>query len=222
MKHKHDGSINFLFLFIVALCLFFLSLIFGIWSYATAQKYKNNVDQIVNADVSTAKTQQQISDNKAFAIAEQNPFTTYYGPQAYGSLVVSYPKNWSSYVNTTTNNNYPVDGYFYPSTLPSVHDSDPVDFALRIRVLNMTYSQELQQYAGLQNGGNVQISAYSLPKMPSIVGVKVVGSLLNNNQKQGTVIILPLRSNTLEFWTEGNQYQSTFINNILPSISFSP
>lgn len=222
MKHKQDGSINFLFLFIVSLSLFFLALIFGIWSYAMAQKYKNNVDQIVSQKVSVAKSQQQTADNKAFAIEQQNPYTTYYGPQDYGSLNISYPKNWSSYVNTGPNSNYPIDGYFFPGTLPSVNESDPVDFALRIRVINTPYSQELQQYSSFQKGGNVTISAYSLPKLPSIVGVKVVGKLIDNNQKTGTVIILPLRNGTLEFWTEGSQYQSTFINNILPSISFSP
>ena len=222
MKHKQDGSINFLFLFIISLALFFLAVIFGVWSYATAQKYKNNVDQIVSQKVSAAKSEQQTTDNKAFAIAEQNPFTTYVGPQAYGSIKISYPKNWSSYVNTSSNSNYPIDGYFYPGVLPSVNDSDPVEFALRIRVLNTSYSQELQQYNGFQQGGNITISAYALPKMPSIVGVKVSGKLIDNSQKTGVVIILPLRSGTLEFWTEGSEYQSTFLNNILPSISFSP
>ena len=222
MKHNQNGKISFLFLFVVSSTLFVLAVVFGVWSYSLAQKYKNNVDQIVSSNVQTAKRQQQISDNKQFMVAEQNPFTSYIGPQTYGSINISYPKNWSSYVSTTGNNNYPVDGYFYPATLPSVHESNPTDFALRLRVVPILYSQVLQQYNAFEQGGNVTVSAYALPKLPSIVGVKVVGKLLDNTLKTGTVIILPLRNNTLEIWTEGNAYQNIFVNNILPSVTFSP
>ncbi len=220
MKHNQNGFSTLLFSFIATIILLIVVIVFSVWAYSGRQKYKNNVRDIVNAAVNKAVANQKNIDNQQFLVAEQSPYTAYYGPQSYGSLVVQYPKTWSSYVNTT-GGNYPLDGYFFPGTLTSVSDNSPVNFALRIRVDNEPYSQVISQYSSLQSSGLVTVSSYSLPKVPSVVGVKVTGQMLSNAQKNATDIILPLRSQTLEIWTEGGSYLSNF-NTILQSLVFSP
>ncbi|MEI9913559.1 MAG: hypothetical protein WDN66_00895 [Candidatus Saccharibacteria bacterium] len=221
MKLNQDGGINGA---VIALVFVILLLIgassFAFWAYSGRQNYKNNADQLISKAVGSAKQKQQSTDDASFAVAEQNPLTQYIGPQAYGTISLYYPKNWSSYVNTNSGGGYPVDGYFYPGTLPSVSDSGQVNFALRLQVENNAYATVLQTFQSAQQNGKVTIKAYSLPKLPSVVGVEVTGQLENN--LTGTLIVLPLRSTALEVWTEGTGYLTEFNNDILANLSFSP
>jgi hypothetical protein len=101
-----------------------------------------------------------------------------------------------------------------------VTDDGNTNFALRVQVSSQSYSDILGQYQNQQQTGTVTVKPYSLPKVPSVVGVEVTGQLINN--VSGTQVILPLRNQTILIWTEGTQYLNDFNNNILPNFSFSP
>jgi hypothetical protein len=221
VKHNQDGAVNGVAIsLILAVLLLIGALGFGGWAFNSRQDYKNHVDTKITAAVTVAKQQEDTAKALQFAEEAKKPLRAYNGPQAYGSLVVNYPKTWSAYVDDTdTSNNASVDGYFAPSVVPSATNLNSV-FALRVQILSQTYAQVLQTFAGQQLLGKLTISAYSLPLLPKTVGVKAVGEL--SNQKDVTMIVLPLRSETLEIWTEGNQYLADFNNNILPNFNFSP
>ena len=221
MKHNQDGFSALLFPLIITAILLIASLSFAFWAYSGRQKYKNNVDSIVNSSVAQAKLTQQTNDNKQYAIASLSPLTSYFSPASLGSITVMYPKTWSSYVNTASGS-YPLDGYFYPGTLPSVNDQDTTNFALRIQISSQTYAQVLQQFTSLLKQGKMTVNAYSLPKVSSEVGIEASGQFINNQNKTATEVVLPLRSQTLEIWTEGNQYLSIFNQYILPNFTFAP
>jgi len=99
-------------------------------------------------------------------------------------------------------------------------------FALRVQVVNEAYSQVVSTFSGPFGGSGPAptITAYSLPKVPQAVGVEVTGALRSNgsNPVTGTMVILPLRANTLEISPQGTQYLSDFNSHILPNFSFSP
>lgn len=220
MKHNQHGSINaLLFPLILTVLLFIAAAIFGGWAYSSRQDYKNNTDQKIAVAVTAAKQQQMTQDNQTFAQEEKQPLKTYDGPESYGSIVVNFPKTWSAYVDDTGGSGTPISGYFYPGTVPAITGKDSI-FALRVEVLSQSYSQALIQYTGEQQNNLDTIAPYSLPKVPSVVGVEVTGLLQDG--KTGTAVILPLRSETLEIWTDSSQYLSDFNNNILPNFSFSP
>ncbi len=219
MKLNHNGSTNVLPIAVLSVGLF-LTLVFSIWAFSGYQKYKNNTNQIVAVAVTNANAQQQAKDNAAFKIASENPLINYTSSADLGSISVNYPRTWSSYVNTTSGTNLPLDGYFYPGTLPTVTDSTPTNYALRLQVSNQAYSEVVNQYSNQQASGQVTVSPYSLPKLPKVIGVQIVGTL--SNGKSGTLVILPLRSQSLLIWTEGTQFLSDFNNSILPSATFSP
>lgn len=222
MKHNQNGSILTIVLLVVSVLLLFTFLGLFIWAFEGMQNYKNNTTQIVSQAVDNAKKNQLSIDNKNFAIQSELPLVSYVGPEEYGSLTVYYPKNWSGYVDTSGNSNYPIDGYFFPGVLPSVSDSSTINFALRIRIDPQSYSNVLQGYINLEQSNLVKVTTFSLPKVPSVIGVEVTGQMMDNNLKQSTDIILPLRNETLEIWTEGNQFINTFDSQIIPNISFSP
>ncbi|HUY85424.1 MAG TPA: hypothetical protein VMU97_02820 [Candidatus Dormibacteraeota bacterium] len=219
-KHNQDGTVSGLGISLVlAIVLLIGALGFGGWAFSSRQDYKNNVDTKISTAVTAAKSQEDKVKDAQFAEAAKQPLKTYQGPEAYGSLMVSYPKTWSAYVDDTGKGSALVDGYFTPGAVPSISDQNSV-FALRVQVLNQPYAQVLRSFSAQQQAGTLTISAYALPKLPNVVGVKAVGQV--NNQASVTMIVLPLRSQTLQIWTEGTQYLNDFSNNILPYFSFSP
>lgn len=224
VKHNQNGAINGLVISLVFAVLLLIGVaVFGGWAFNSRQDYKNNVDAKISVAVTVAKQKEDAIEAAQFAQEAKKPLRIYEGPSAYGSLMVSFPKTWSSYVDDTGTGSLLVDGYFAPGTVPSATDPNSV-FALRVQVLSQPYAVTLQPLTSLQQSGKLTVNAYALPKFPKIVGVEVVGQLNNQQSSQSTVtmVILPLRSNTLEIWTEGSQYLSDFNNNILPNFSFSP
>jgi hypothetical protein len=220
IKHNQDGAVSGVAISLVLTILLLIGAIgFGVWAFGGRQDYKNNVDSKISAAVSVAKQKQVADDNVRFAEEAKNPLKLYNGPAAYGSLAIAFPKTWSGYVDDTGTGSALVDGYFTPGVVPSATNPNSV-FALRVQVLNQAYAQVLQSFSGQQKAGKLTVSAYALPKLPNVVGVLVSGQL--SSQKTVTMVVLPLRSTTLEISTEGTQYLEDFNKNILPNFSFSP
>lgn len=225
IKHNQDGAINGLAVSLVfAVLLLIAALAFGGWAFSGRQDYKNNADAKINAAVQVAVQQNSAAKEAAFATAAKNPLSTYNGPETYGSLVVNYPKTWSGYVDDTDQST-PINAYFAPGVVPALSATSSV-FALRVQVLDQAYAQVVSAISN-QSGTRQTpptVKAYTLPKVPQAVGVEVSGALpgSGNDTITGTMVILPLRANTLEIWTEGTQYLSDFNTYILPYFSFSP
>jgi hypothetical protein len=222
MKHNQNGSVNALLLpLLIAVVALVVVAVFGAWSFSSRQTYKNDSNQQVAKAVETAKQQNTTQLTAAFNQQEKSPLDSYSGPETYGSIVLQYPKTWSAYIDSTGTGAALIDGYFDPAIVPAIQDQNST-FALRIQVVNSTYSQELQQFSGGQQSGVDTITPYSLPKVPSVVGVEVTGQLPNDNNVTGTMVVLPLRNETITVWTEGTQFLSDFNGFILPNLSFSP
>ncbi len=221
-KHNQDGAVSAVAVSLVfSIILLIAALAFGGWAFSSRQDYKNNVDTKVKAAASDAVLQESKVKDAQFAQDEKQPLRTYNGPAAYGSIQVSYPKTWSAYVDDTGSGGGPVDAFFDPLVIPALANDASV-FALRFQVLNQTYSQTLQNYSGQIQQGTLTSTAYALPLLPKTVGVEISGLIQGNTPKNETIIILPLRSQTIKIWTEGNLYLSDFNTNILPHFSFSP
>ena len=220
IKRNQDGAVNSLVISLIfAIVLLLAVTVFAGWAYMSRQDYKSNTDAKIKDAVVIAKQEESTAKDKQFVEKEKNPLRTYKGPDSYGAVTIQYPKTWSAYVEDTANSSTRVNGYFHPSYVPSTSDDNNA-FALRLQVTNQTYAQTLSRYTSLQKSGKVTVRPYTLPKVPSVVGVQVAGEIENN--KQGTLVILPLRAGTLTIWSEGSQYQSDFQNIILPNASFLP
>jgi hypothetical protein len=216
---NEQGSSTALLVSLIALSIGLVgAIVFGVWAFAGRQDYKNNVADKVAVAVQANTKEIQASDANNYAEAAKQPLKEYVGPEAYGSVHISYPKTWSSYVSISSSGQ-PLDFYGQPNFVPSVADQASV-FALRVQVTQAAYSQTVSQYQSLQKSGAVTVSPYALPKNPSVIGVRVDGQLTNT--KQGSMVILPLRDKSLKLWTESNQYLADFNNIILPNASFSP
>jgi hypothetical protein len=130
-----------------------------------------------------------------------------------------FPKTWSAYVDESGAGNMGVNGYFYPDIVPATNGKTST-FALRVVVMDQSYNNTMHSYLSFVTAKKGTVVAYSLPKLPKIVGSRLDGEIQPN--KQGSMVILPLRDKTFEVWTESPQFLPDFNNNILPNLTFSP
>jgi hypothetical protein len=202
---------------VILLVLFFSALGFGIWAFLGRQDYKNNSDIKAAQVAKVAVAAEDIKKDAAFAISEKSPLKQYSGPSTFGSIVIQYPKTWSAFISESGRIN-PVDGYFNPDFVPDLNSD--VSFALRLQVVNSDYTTVLQSYALSIKTGKTNLFAYSAPKVASVKGSELTGVLDFN--KQGTMVILPLRDKTIKIWSEGADHTDDFNSIVLPSLTFSP
>lgn len=133
---------------------------------------------------------------------------------------MQYPKTWSAYVvEGDDNSSTPISGYFDPGFVPDITNQN-VSFSLRVQLVTEPYDQAVQDFAGTVQSGKATVAPYKLPKVPSIVGSIINGQLESN--KQGTMVVLPLRNMTLKIWTESTSFLPDLNGIILPNISFTP
>jgi len=218
---QHDGP-NVLLIPVIVLAVLFVGVgSFAVWAYSGRQDYKNNVDAKISSAVDANKQTVQAEDAAHYAEAAKNPLTTYTGPDAYGSVKISYPKTWSAYVDTTDSGT-PLNAYFHSGYVPSTNSRQ--SYNLRVQVSSQSYSNVLSSYSGQVQAGKVTSAPYTLPKVPGIVGTMLTGAIVQNQPDggSGTMVLVPLRNTTLEIWTESNSYMADFNTYILQNLTFSP
>ena len=221
MRPSAERGYNVLILpFVLALLFLVGSVIFGVWSYGRMLDYKNNLNIKIDSAVKAAVAVESDTKDAQFAQAEKNPFKTYTGPSAYGSVTIKYPNTWSAYVIDDTNSTPYVDGYFYPNTVPDTQSSTAA-FALRLQIVQDSYSNVLSNIQNNVQQGLNTVAPYKAPNVPSIVGSLITGMLPSTN-RSGTMVVLPLRNTTLELWTEAPQFESDFSNIVLKNFTFLP
>ncbi|HZM63679.1 MAG TPA: hypothetical protein VFB59_00950 [Candidatus Saccharimonadales bacterium] len=194
---------------------------FGVWAFMSRQDYKDNTDQKIAVAVDEAKVATQTAEAAKFAEEAKNPLKTFTGPSDFGSVTFQYPKTWSGYVvqATAASGDTPLDSYFHPNVVPSV-DLPASVFALRVAVVNESYSSILEQFANSVETGKVSVAPYKLPKVQGVIGSRLEGEI--EQTKKGVMVLFPLRNVTLKVWTETDQYVTDFNDIVLANLSFSP
>lgn len=220
VKSDQRGEINGLAVgLIISLLLLIAAVVTAGWAISGRQDYKNNVEAKITEAVDKAVKAEDVKKDAQFAEDYKKPLLNWSGPADYGSVQMSYPKTWSGYVDTTPNGNTDINLYFAPGVVPAFDDVNSL-YALRVQVLNQPYNSSLTSYANQIKTGKLKASAYALPKMPKVIGTRLVGQ--DTSKKNVDIVFLPLRSSTVKIWTEGGNYNNDFNNTILPNFSFSP
>ncbi len=192
---------------------------FGLWAFASRQDYKNNTDKKAAKAADERQTLTEQKDAAKYAEEAKNPLTSHKAPDQFGGVTAQYPKTWSAYVVEGSKNSTVVDDYFHPSAVPDVDNKDNA-FALRIQIVDQTYDRVVKSYENDVTAHKLTASAYTLAKVPNVVGTRFDGEVLQG--RQGSMIVLPARNMTLKVWTEAPSFLADFNNIILPNLVFSP
>jgi hypothetical protein len=204
---------------IIAVVLLLSTIVFAAWAYMGMQDYKLNVQPKIDQAVAIAEEKTKTEKDKEFVEKEKSPVRTYKAPQTAGSVVITYPKTWSAFVEESDKSNELVNGYFHPSYVPAANSG--TDFALRVEVVSQSYDQVLKQFAGKAKSGKLRISAYKAPKMAAgSVGARVDGEI--NTGQQDSMVLFPLRDKTIKISTESAQFLGDFNNIVLANLTFEP
>lgn len=204
---------------IIFALLFIGALVFALVEYSGKKSAETDVSGKIYRAVVTAKQDTAAEKEAEFAERVKSPLRTYAGPQAYGSVTISYPASWSSYVIDDNDSSPFVDGYFYPQTVPDI-GNEKAAFALRVQIVSQSYDNVLKQIAQYTKKGTTTIKPYKAPKVPSVIGSEVTGQI--DSDRQGTMVIFQIRDKTLKIWTESPRFQADFDKYILPNFTFLP
>jgi hypothetical protein len=206
--------------------LFVLTLIFGLWTFSKEQDYKKNSDAKSAVAAATAKKQQQVEDQAKYDAANKQPYKTFTGPTVYGTVSFNYPKNWSVYLDQT-NQNEPVNAYFYPDIVPAINSS--AAYPLRLEISSSDYAQIVSQYTQTVTAGSLKSSAYVPPKLTGTANVQpgvkldgLFGQQGNSSGQQGSMVIIKVRDKTMQIYTQSPDGLTDFNSVVLPSLTFIP
>lgn len=195
------------------------ALAFGGWAFLSRQDYKNNSDKkaLAAADERQAATEE--ADALKYAEEAKNPLTVHKAPDQFGSVTIHYPKTWSGYADEAGAGNTPVDDFFHPKVVPGSSHKGAA-YALRVQVVEQAYDRVVDSYRSDVENRKLAASPTSLTKVSGVIGTRFEGQL--DNDKQGILIVLPMRNLTLKVWTESKDFVADFEKIILPNLTFSP
>ncbi len=172
---------------------------------------RDNNQPRIDAAVDSAEAKQKKELENDFAEREKLPTKSYTSPTELGSVRLTFPKTWSSYVDI--NGNAEINYYGHPNYVPSKN----VNYALRMSVIAKAFADEMKTYESQLKKGELKASSIQ------VAGVK--GSRLDGflkKDQEGSLVIFPLRDKTLKVWTENVEFRGDFDKIVLAGLTFVP
>ncbi|OGL31325.1 hypothetical protein A3F37_03095 [Candidatus Saccharibacteria bacterium RIFCSPHIGHO2_12_FULL_41_12] len=216
VKNEQSGQINVLLIpFILTIVLLVAALGFGGWAFTERTKYKTQVDPLISSAVKIAVERAKTEKDNEFVQKEKEPYRVYNGPESFGSFNLSYPKTWSVYED---NSGSASTVKFQPAVVSSGVD---VSLATVVEVTNIQYDTEVKKYESQVKAGEMKATPYSLPKVPSVKGLRFEGQI-PGGKKSGVVVVLPLRDKTIKISSQSTDYFGDYNNAVLATFTFIP
>jgi len=210
LKVNQKGVINPL---VIPLVLSVIAVIgLGVMSFIYYGNYidqRDNVDKKVASAVEEAEFNQKKKLEAEFIQREKIPNDSYTTPSIYGSVKLTYPKTWSSFV---TDSGSTLDYYAHPAYVPA----KGVNYALRMNIASKDFASEVKSLEQKVKRGDLKAVSITVA---GVTGTRLDGIL--KKDQVGTIVLFPLRDKTLRIWTENPDYAADF-ENVLKLLSFSP
>ena len=215
MHSSQTGSMNLLLVpLILSIVMLLCALGFGAWAFSSRQDYKNNSDEKAEKAATIAVEQAKTEKDNEFLQREKEPYKIYTAPAQYGSFSFEYPKTWSGYADEQSNQ---LTIYMQPDVVSS---NSKTAYALKIEVIGQAYANVIRPLDNNIRQGKIKAYAYNLPKVPSVLGLRVDGEV--DFGKQGSAIYLPIRDKTLRIVSEAPDKVPDLNNIILPNFQYIP
>lgn len=195
---------------VIAVVILFGTSVTAFLYYSKFIEQRDNNQPLIEDAVTAAEEKQKTELEAQFVEREKQPTKSYTSPSELGSVTLNYPKTWSSYVDRNgTTLNY----YGHPNYVPS----SGVNYALRMTITTKAFATELKTYDNDVKKGDLKASAVTAS---GVTGTRLDGLL--EKDKQGSMVLFPLRDKVLKIWTESNDFRSDFDNIIVKNLTFVP
>lgn len=172
---------------------------------------RDNNQPKIEAAVAEATAKQKEELEADFTEREKQPYRTITAPSEFGSVRLTFPKTWSSYVERGGRIDY--DFYTHPNYVPE----ENVNYALRMSVTRRGFADEVKGYDKQVERG--ELRARSI-RVSGVTGTRLDGFI--DKEQEGSMVLFPLRDKTLRVWTESPNFRKDFDNIILKNLSFVP
>lgn len=214
-QEKKKKKFNTMIIPVIILSLILVVLSIFIFDYKSKYEHqRDDVDAIVTQQVTEAKKEQKTNLDKEYEQKSKLPYLTYEGPSELGSVKISYPRNWSVYIDQDQGKKL-FDFYSHPVAVPAA-DLDK-KYALRVAITNDSYQDALSGYERDTKTKNITISPY---QVSGVAGARIDGEI--NKDQDGSLVVFPVRDKVLYVWTEDKTYIEDFNNVVLKNLSFIP
>ncbi len=161
-----------------------------------------------------AAAAQKLADDAEHVKANESPYRAYVAPPEFGSFVINFPKNWSSYVDHEPSGKQ-VSLVLNPDF---VHRTNGVDdpMATRVTLQERTKDQYLSQYAALVKTKAMKQTSITVSGQPAydLTGKFPSGKTIHE-------VVVPIRDKVMTFSTENAIYGNEF-NQIVASAKIIP
>lgn len=191
--------------------------VFGFLTAVLFTKYTAEVSSVNSQKTAAAKAasaSQKSADDIAATKAAEAPFRSYTAPDADGSFVVNFPKDWSSYVETSPSG-IQVMLVVNPDFVTHTNGvDDPA--AARVSLQQQTSTQFMAQFSGL-------IQEHKMKQASTTISGQSAYDLTGQFSDKKTVreVIVPVRDKVIVFSTENSKYSNEF-GEILAQAKINP
>jgi hypothetical protein len=211
-KLNQHGTLNPLTIpLILAVLVLVVSSVMAVVFYTKFVEQKDNNQPIIEEAVMKAEESQKEKLESEFTEREKIPTKNYTSPAELGTVKLSFPKTWSSYVDTTKTGG--MEYYGHPNFVPAKN----VNYALRMSVVDKPFSSEVKSYDSAVKKGELKATAV---RVSGTTGTRLDGFL--ERDQEGSMVVFPLRDKTLRVWTESKEFTADFNNIVLKALTFIP
>lgn len=212
IKLDQNGSLNPLTIPVILLVFVLIGA-----GYASITYYSKFVEQrdenkpIIAAAVKQATEAQKKDLTDEFSEREKVPTKQYVSPSEFGTVKLVFPKTWSGYVDIQSKDKMEYLGH--PNFVPSKN----VNYALKMEIVPEAFATEIIQYDEYVKKGDLRATAV---QASGATGTRLDGLLEPN--REGSMVIFPLRDKTLKISTESKEFEDDFNNIVLQRLTFVP
>ena len=179
IQPSKSGGLNIstiLIIFLGAGALIFA--ILAVVEFSSATNATNNLKTQKNQAATLAAKAQKLADDTANIKSIESPYRSYTSPQIFGSFKISFPKNWSGYVMTSTTDQNSVNLAINPDFVSATDSNlaDPV--ATRVILQQTVQSTIMTNFKPKIDFGILKKSDVTISGIKSI---RLVGKFDNPN-----------------------------------------
>ncbi len=181
------------------------------WAFSQYRSYRDDLQPKIETAVEGAVKAKQKELEESFQLERERLKLTFRTNDRIANVSFLYPRDWSQYLVEKESGRLQIEAIFHPTTVQAGQV-----YALRLQVYQQTYDDVLRPYRGKIEKGELKAQPI---KNNGTAGVRLEGQYTRD--RDGALVIFPIRDKTLVLLTESKAYLRVF-NEVVKTLNFTP